>query len=172
MPPSGPPLAKARPTDGTVPLAERAGWERPRSAPPQRLATSPSRRALKQLGLFAMIAAGLLTYRAFLDVCLTRRAAGLARLDAGDLAALRGLATGDFPVTLTGAFSIGSAATAVSASAVTVARTCSRVRFQIELAVASDVSTPLPRTRIACVSTTEPSLIRARSVFPASFFAH
>ena len=28
----------------------------------------------------------------------------------------------------------------------------------VELAVASDVSTPLPRTRIACVSTAEPSL--------------
>jgi hypothetical protein len=47
---------------------------------------------------------------------------GLARLDAGDLAALRGLATGAFWC-LTGTFIFGSAATAVSASAVTVART-------------------------------------------------
>src|ERR1700676_2282813 len=128
-----------------------------------------------RVGLVAMVAAlrpSLPAYLAFLDACLTRRAACFARLDAGALAVLPGFATGTFLVTLTGAFNFGSAATAVSASAVTVARTCSRVRVQIELAVASDVSTPLPRTRIACVSTAEPSLISARSVLPASFFAH
>ena len=83
---------------------------------------------------------------------------------------VRGLA-GALVFAVTGALIFGTEASAVSASAMTVARTCSRVRFHIELAVASDVSMPLPRTRIACVSTIEPSLISARSVLPASFFA-
>src|SRR6202521_5064527 len=172
MPPSGPPPAKARPTDGTAPADFRVSGRGTRSAPAHRLATLRPRRAAKEEGLVAVVAAlkpSLPAYLAFLDVCLTRRAACFARLDAGALAVLPGFATGAFLATLTGAFNFGSAATAVSASAVTVARTCSRVRVQIELAVASDVSTPLPRTRIACVSTTDPSLISAGRVLPARF---
>src|SRR6202158_6168084 len=42
------------------------------------------------------VEAGLLTYRAFLDVCLTRRAACFTRWDALALAALRGFATDAF----------------------------------------------------------------------------
>ena len=94
------------------------------------------------------------------------RAAGFARVVAAFLAALRGFATDALRVGVT-AFSCGNAAAAVSAKVLTVARNCSRVRAQIELAVASEVSTPLPRTRIAWDSTAEPYLISARMVVPA-----
>src|SRR6266581_9316212 len=143
MPPSGPPPASARPT-------------RARAV---RFVT-----AVAGMGLLLWLAQPRYYY-ALRAARLTRRTVRLALFFVAltALCALVGALR-----TATGALNFDNAADAFCASVFAAVTAVARVCFHSEVAVATDDSTRLLTSRIALVSTAEPSLTSVRKVLPAS----